>query len=362
MINYQLKLKLTKYQEQQLESWLPILTSIWNWTIRKIELDAKDNIYYNSKFDFVNLLVNHSEKLGVSSHTMMCTTMTAYNLYQQYIKKKCGKPKFKGQRNKLNSILFPDIIKQPQNNKIQLRVIGKIKYHKQQIPEGNIKCVRIIKKVSGWYAVLTIDTKPKKISIISNNKVGIDPGFKHLLTLSNGDKIEHPREFEINAERLAQAQRGHNKKLAAIINEKIANQRKNRNHKLSRKLVSENELIVFSKDNHKNVAKKFGKSVSSSGHYQLQKMLEYKCRTDGRQYIEVDCKFSTMTCSTCNARTGPTGWEGLKVRNWECTECGTLHDRDINAAINTLNSGLGISHENTVKTEIQKTSNEWGNI
>jgi transposase len=163
-----------------------------------------------------------------------------------------------------------------------------------------------------------------------------------LLTTSGGEIIEHPREFEAGARRLRQAQRGNNKTLASRLQERIANRRKDRNHKLSRQLVAENDLIAFSADRHKGLAKKFGKSVSSSSHYQLRRMLSYKSRAGGTKYVEVDSKCSTKTCSDCGAQSGPTGWSGLAVRQWRCSECGTLHDRDTNAARNTLQAALGM--------------------
>lgn len=151
---------------------------------------------------------------------------------------------------------------------------------------------------------------------------------------------------------LAQAQRGSNRRLAARIQERIANQRKDRNHKLSRRLVAENQLIAFSADRHQAIAKRFGKSVASSGHHQLRRMLSYKskCRTDGLGvYVEVDPRNSTKTCSVCGALSGPTGWAGLKVRQWTCAQCGAEHDRDVNAAINTLIAGAGLVHESSAR-------------
>jgi putative transposase len=120
---------------------------------------------------------------------------------------------------------------------------------------------------------------------------------------------------------LAQAQRGHDAQLAARIQERIGNRRKDRNHKLSRRLVAENVEIYFSKDNNKALAKRFGKSVASSGHTQLRRMLAYKSPTSGTRYVEVDAKFSTMTCSVCGARSGPRGLSMLAVRRWACVEC-----------------------------------------
>jgi len=147
---------------------------------------------------------------------------------------------------------------------------------------------------------------------------------------------------------LAQAQRGKRKRLARRIQERIANRRKDRNHKLSRRLVSENTFIAFSNDRHAAIARRFGKSVSSSGHYQLRSMLSYKSRAGGTTYVEPESRSSTKRCSNCGELSGPTGLRGLAVRQWECCACGRQHDRDVNAAINTLIAGAGMALERKV--------------
>jgi len=344
MIQYQLKLKLTKTQDRILSQWLWNLTGIYNWAVRKIKMDAGYRIYHSQK-DFQNLLAGHSPKLDVPSHTIQGILTNAYTSWQRCFKKQAKEPKLKGIRNKLNYIPFPDPIKRPAKNKIRLPELKEVRFHKQYIPEGIIKCGRIIKKASGWYLCLVIDASSNPIPRISNEQVGIDPGFNHLLTLSNGGKIEHPRELEASLKRLGQAQRGKNKKLTARIHERIANQRKDRNHKLSRKIVSENVFVAFSKDNIRGIAHKFGKSVSSSGHGQLRRMFAYKSSSCGTEYVEVESKNSTKSCCVCGSLTGPSGLGDLAVREWVCGVCGTFHDRDINSAVNALISGLGDSHE-----------------
>lgn len=346
MIQRQIKLKLNKKQETQLVEWLNILTAVWNFAIKKIERDSADGVYYTPK-SFQNILAFHGKKLGIPSHTIQGILAQSHTAWQRCFKKITKKPKLKGRRNKLNSIPFPDPIKKPRDNRILIPGLGNVRYYKQVLPEGGIKCGRIIKRASGWYLCLFIDVEPCLIPIKGNGIVGIDPGFKSLLTLSTGEKIEHPKELERYAKRLAQAQRGKRKKLAARIQERIANQRKDRNHKLSRRIVSENKLIVFSADQHKKVAKNFGKSVTSSGHYQLRQMISYKSSSCGRDYVEVDPKFTTKRCSTCGSLSGPSGWAGLKVRHWHC-DCGSHHDRDINAACNVLIAGAGLAHERDV--------------
>jgi transposase len=333
-----------KTQERIAESWLPILGSVFNFAVRKIELNAKDKIYF-SKNDFQNLLANHGERLEIPSHTLQGVLSTVYDAWKRCFKKIAGKPRLKGMRNKLTSIPFPDPIKAPKGNRIMLPSLGSVRFHKQDIPEGKIKCGRIVKRASGWYLCLFIDAEPKAIERTAFGEIGIDSGFSNLLTTSDGEIIEHPRELEASAERLAQAQRGHNKQLAARIQERIANRKKDRNHKLTTRLVSENVLIVWSKDNHKGIAKKFGKSVSSSAHAQIRGMLSYKSPTSGTTFIEAASKDSTKTCNECGRPSGPTGLAGLSVRSWVCRDCGASHDRDVNAAINTLNIGAGCAHE-----------------
>ena len=344
MIQSQLKLRLNGEQETRLVQWLWNLTGVYNWAIKKIENDAHDSIYYSPK-DFQNLLAGHGEKLEIPSHTLQGILAQAHLAWSRCFKKTAKRPHFKGVRNKLNSIPFPDPIKPPTGTHISLPGMGKLRFHKQDIPAGKIKCGRIIKRASGWYLCLFIAADREKIDRVADGQIGIDPGFKNLLTLSTGEKVPHPREVQKTEQRIAQAQRGHDKHLTARLQERRANQVKDRNHKLSLRLVRENKFIAFSGDHHKGIAKRFGKSVSSSAHYQLRQMLTYKSSSCGTEYCEPDPRYSTMTCSACGARTGPTGLAELEVRNWECGACGALHDRDGNAAINTRNSGLGISHE-----------------
>ncbi|MGD0586870.1 MAG: transposase [Oryzomonas sp.] len=345
MIQRQLKLRLTKRQEIKLVEWLPMLTSIWNWAIRKIELDAKAGIYYTPK-GFQNLLPGTSKTLGIPSHTIQGMLSLAHQSWSRCFKKLAKKPRFKGNRNRLNSIPFPDPIGKPGANRVKVPGLGMVRYHKQALPEDKIKCARIVRRASGWYLCLFIDAEPAAITRTGGGAIGIDPGYSTLITTSAGEKVPHPKELQKNIKRYGQAQRGWDKKLAARIQERIGNQRKDRNHKLSRELVANNKVIAFSKDNIKGLARAgFGKSVEAAAHGQLRSMLAYKSRLGGTEYIEVPSKGSTRICSHCGATTGPQGRAGLSVRQWTCPACGTLHDRDINAAVNTLIAAVGTTVE-----------------
>lgn len=342
-IQCQLKLKPSPRQERQMEHWLVHLTAVWNWAIRRVERNAEVGIY-ESSLTFRNALNGHGPKIGIAQDAICGTLWTAHTAWQRCFAGVSGKPRFKGKRNRLNSIAFahgaPLI-----NGRFAIRGVGRVRFHKQDIPEGRVSQLRVVKRASGWYACLFIKAEPNSIPIIGEGQIGIDPGFKSLLTISNGEKVAHPRELEASAVNLAQAQRGGNRKQAARIQERIASQRKDRNHKLSRRLVSENELVAFSADDHSAIASRFGKSVTSSGHFQLRQMLASKMsRRDGGKYIEVSNRNSTKTCSNCGALSGPSGLSALAVRLW-CCDCGSLNDRDVNAAINTLHAALGGSVE-----------------
>ncbi len=339
-----LKLRLNTGQEAHLDTWLFQLTGVWNWAIRKIEQNAKDGIYYRPKA-FHNLLAGHSKKLGIPSHTLQGLLDMAHTAWQRCWKKLAKKPRLKGQRNKLASLPFPDPFKAPHGTRLHIPGLGHVRFHAQDIPPGRLTSGRLVKRASGWYLCLFIDAPPNAISPVGDGAIGIDPGFHSLLTLSTGEKIPHPHELRQSAQRLAQAQRGGRKRLTARLHERLANQRQDRNHKLSRRLVAANATIVWSKDNDQALARAFGKSVASAAHAQLRGMLAYKCTASGRQYLEVPSRFSTKTCSACGSLSGPTGYAGLKVRHWVCADCGAAHDRDVHAAINTLHAGVGTTHE-----------------
>jgi putative transposase len=341
------KLKPTPRQYRQLSRWLWRLTGVFNWTVRKIELDAKDRIYH-SEYGLKDLVRGHGKKVGIPATVLQETITQAHGAWRKCFDEGHGKPRLKGSRNRLNSLVFREgkCIRVVGRRLHGFGAIGSFSFHKQIIPDGKIKRLRLVRRGSGWYGVLTIDVEPASITA-GAGEVGIDPGFSSLLTLSSGEKIDRPTELSKTVLRLGQAQRGHRRRLTASLHERIGRQRKDRNHKLSRRLVSENKLIAWSNDRHSVFARRFGKSVQSAGHGQLREMLAYKSRAGGTRFVEVPYRNSTRRCSACQSLTGPAGWAGLKVRAWDCSACGAHHDRDVNAALNTLTLGRGTRHESS---------------
>ena len=342
MIARHVKLKMNKKLKRQLESSLWHLTGCYNWVIKTVAARKLAGQPY-SEFDILNLLSDHSKKCGIGSRAMGGAVHQAFGAWTKCWSKQNGNPHLKGARNKLNSIMFRGDCKLlPASNQIKLPNFGKVKFHPltNGFPQGKLAAqVTLTRKASGWYAVLLFDAPHQQVALTTDSKIGIDTGFKHLIVTSKGQKFEHPRELEASAKQLACVQRGQHKKQTARLQEKISNQRKDRNHKISHALVRDNKEIYITKDNLSGQSARFGKSIASSSIGQLRNFIHYKGSSCGRVVHFVDSKYSTMTCSGCGSLTGPTGLIKLNIRNWECEACGAEHDRDVNAAINTLKSG-----------------------
>lgn len=339
-----LKLRPTKAQARTFERWLWHLTGVWNWSVRYLDAERTAGRRV-TRFDLKYRLTGHSRRMGMPARALSGTAETAWRADQRHRQGLSGRARLKGRRRPLTSIAFDNWNSPPANGRVLIPGFERVRFHRQDIPSGHIGSGRIVKRASGWYLCLFVKASPRPITPVGDGEVGIDPGFASLLTLSTSERISPPTEWAITEARLGQAQRGRRRRLTARLHERIGNRRRNRNHLLSRRLVAENQVIAFSKDNISGIARRFGKSVSSAGHYQLRSMLAYKSRAGGRQYIEVSSRNSTRTCSACGALTGPTGWAGLKVREWDCGACGAHHDRDVNAAVNTLIAGRGTRHE-----------------
>jgi putative transposase len=340
-----LKLKFTIQTENTANSYLWHLTGVYNWALSTIEHRKSAGKPY-SEFDISNLLVKHSKKCGIPSRAIQGVVAQAFNAWVRCWDGLSKRPKRKGRRNKLNSILFPGDSKLDlENHKIRIPGLGLIRFHSftKGLPSSErAMAVRLLKKASGWYAVVIFKEEYSIAGDIPTNEIGCDTGFSRLLVTSDGEIFPPGKELEASLKQLAKNQRGCSKKKTARKHEKISNQRTDRNHKISHKLVKTNGTIYLPNDNLRGQAKLFGKSVASSGIGQLRNFIVYKSSSCGRHAKYVDCRNTTVTCSreTCGALTGPCGLGRLNVRNWVCSACGAKHDRDINAATNTLNFGV----------------------
>ena len=188
---------------------------------------------------------------------------------------------------------------------------------------------------------------------------GFDMGLKDFAIFDSGEVIENPRYFRTSQVKLAKEQRklSHcikgsqnykkQKLRVALVHEKIKNQRKDFQHKLSRKIVNENQVIISEDLNVKGMLKnhKLAKSIQDASFSSFCNMIAYKALEQHRQYVKIGTFYpSSKLCHCCGFK-----YKGLKLeeRFWTCPRCGTYLDRDENAAINILNEGLNILSRDT---------------
>lgn len=214
--------------------------------------------------------------------------------------------------------------------------------------------ITVSKDQAGRYFVSCLCEFEPTLLPITDKKVGIDVGIKDLFATSDGFKSGNPRYTEKYATKLAKYQRRLAKKKlgsknrlkakvkVARIHAKISDCRMDNLHQLSRRLVNENQVICAENLAVKNMLKnpKLAKHIADAGWGEFTRQLEYKAGWAGRTYVEIDRFFpSSKRCSCCGfvSELMP-----LDVRSWECPECGTTHDRDMNAAQNILAAGLAV--------------------
>lgn len=220
---------------------------------------------------------------------------------------------------------------------------------------AKLTTVTVSKDAAGRYFVSmlcddTVQPKPE-----AAGKIGVDLGLTHFVILSTGEKITAPNTYRKNEAKLARLQRriakkqrgSANRKKAKLkvarLHAKIADTRKDFLHKLSTRLVNENQVIAIETLAVSNMQKNhsLAKSISDAGWSEFVRQLEYKSLWYGRELVGIDRWYpSSKRCNDC----GHTVKKMLlSVREWVCPECGSIHDRDINAARNVLAAGLAVS-------------------
>jgi putative transposase len=205
-----------------------------------------------------------------------------------------------------------------------------------------------------WFVSLLVDVEIEPLPTVLT-KIGIDLGISSLLTLSTGEKITNPKAFRAKHKTLKKAQKALARKQKGSSNrykarlkvarahEAIANARKDFLHKLTTRLVRENQTIAVEDLAVKNMVKNgsLALSISDASWGELVRQLEYKSEWYGRELVKIGRWFpSSKRCSQCGHTVKKLP---LNIRSWDCPSCGAHHDRDVNAAINVLAAGLAVS-------------------
>jgi putative transposase len=359
----------TKEQKQMLNKALGSCRWLWNYYLELTNKTYKDTgkgLSRNQLQALLPKLKQEEETLWLAETYSQCLQVVALNLSNAFInffERRASFPRFKSKHGK-QSFSYPqnvkiigDCLKFPKLGLIYAKIHREIK--------GSVKTVTITKNPCGQYyaSILFEDGTNKPIQSTEGNAIGIDLGLTHFAITSEGSKFDNPkwlkkheRNLKIKQQQLSRKQKGSNNRnksriKVAKVHNKITRCREDFQHKLSRRIVNENQVIVVENLAVRNMVRnhQLSKAISQVGWGQFCTMLKYKAENEGKVYLEVDRFFaSSKTCNNCLYQVSDLP---LDIRFWDCPSCDTKHiDRDINAAKNIRDEGLRILASGTGAT------------
>ncbi|MCX4977911.1 RNA-guided endonuclease TnpB family protein [Streptomyces sp. NBC_00620] len=272
---------------------------------------------------------------------------------------KMGAPRFKSRKDSRQSIRFTANARWSitESGRLKLPKIGEVKVKWSRTLPTTPTSVTVIKDAAGrYFASFVIDTDPAADAARmpdTDQSVGIDLGLTHFAVLSDGTKIDSPKFLRRAEKKLKKAQRELSRKQKGSKNRekarlkvarahaKVTDARHEFHHHLSTQLIRDNQAIGVEDLAVKALARtRLAKSVHDAGWSTFVTMLEYKAARYGRTLIKIGrYEPTSQTCSVCGTKDGP---KPLHIREWTCAACGTLHDRDHNAAIN-IHTAAGLA-------------------
>jgi putative transposase len=356
---YKYRLYPTKEQKKQIAFTLERCRILYNRLLEERILAYRNEGKSVSYYDQQNSLLERKQHIAalrqVHSQVLQDVAKRIDKAYQSFFRRvkqgeTPGFPRFKPQQQ-YDSFTYPQGGYAIKGSKLQLSKIGavKIKLHRQI--EGTIKTCIIIVKNGCYYVCFSCDVEARPLSPIVA-QVGIDLGIKHLAIPSVGEPYEAPNHLNKSEWRLKQLQRAVSRKkkgsyrrrkavaILARLHERVANQRKDYAHKVSRTLIDRYGVIAFENLNVQRMVKNhsFAKSIVDAGWKQLIQFTTYKAESAGRVVVQVDPCYTSQLCSNCGEIVKKT----LRERIHRCS-CGYTEDRDKNAARNILQRALHVS-------------------
>lgn len=356
-LSFRYRIYPTAIQRERLERSLDLLRDLYNAGLQERRDDWRLNRVRVTCFDQIKQLPEIRLSLNTDYRSVLARSMeqclrTLDNAFESFFRRvkageRPGYPRFKG-KNYFNSIIYNREGYKFRGTKLHISFIGDLKIKLSRPFEGEIKEIRLRRDGVRWLAILSCDSVPVKPLPATGKQIGVDVGIESFATLSDGSQINNWRFYESAQKKLRIAQRkvarrtkgsSRRRKAVAIfrsIHQKIVRQRADFQHKLSTKLISENDLIAVEKLNFTGLARGYcSKQISDAGWSTFKFMLSYKAEKAGRVFVEVDPKYTSQDCSACGERVK----KDLAIRIHNCS-CGLSLHRDHNAAINILLRGL----------------------
>lgn len=336
------KFRLRDKHASELNRQAKAVNFVWNYANETQRKAARDGRRWLSAFDLDRLTAGAGALLGVSWSAVSGAVHQYDKSRRQQrkpwlrwrSKKSLGWVPFRGSAIR---IISPGSI----------RFAGRVyeTMHWRDIPEDAKLCDSSFNADARgrWYLNLMVKVPAAVVAPCGPSPVGIDLGLKDLATLSTGEKIDAPRHYRQLETAFGMAQRANKRRRKQAISAKIANTRKDHLHKASARIALNHSLIAVGDVSSSKLAKTtMAKSVLDAGWHIFKRQLEYKALRHGSIYMEVDEAYTTQTCSSCGSLPPgrPKGIAGLGIRQWDCSDCGAVHDRDVNAAKNIAARGL----------------------
>ncbi|MBF7683032.1 transposase [Acinetobacter sp. B5B] len=340
-----LKLRIKDKHCKVLDQLASEVNFVWNYVNDLCFKHLKKTGQFFSAYDVAKYTKGTSKECGLHSQTVQAVTEELIIRRKQFKKAKLKwrVSNKKSARRSLGWIPFKKVAVKyadgyVQYGKYQLKLWDSYGLSKYKVKTGSF----VEDSRGRWYVCLVVDT-PKIKKTASTTAIGIDLGLKDLATCSDGVKLKAPKIYRQYEQKLGIAQRAKNKKRVKAIYAKIKNIRQNMLHQFTYTLVNSHAMIIVGNVNAKALAQtKLAKSVLDASWTTFRAMLKYKCENASYEAVllrfeEVNEAYTIQTCSCCSSRlSSPKGRRCLGIREWQCMECGTLHDRDINLALNTL--------------------------
>ena len=353
----------TNVQQQILRRQFGAVRFVYNYFLAEQQDRYEKKEPHLSFFDLCHKLVELKQSddrawLYRTNAQSLCQSLKNLDAaYQNFFQKRAGHPRFKSRRNGHQSMAYPQGAYLAGNH-LHIPKLGRVSIRLSRPFSGTMKTVTLKKTPTHkYYVSILVDDQqhlPKPIQelyLVS----GVDVGLNHLATVMSATettKYENPRFYAHHLPKLRHAQRSlsrkqkgshryrQQRKRVARIHEQVVNARHDSLHKLSTKLVSENQAVIVEDLNVRGLVKnrRLAKHIADVAWGEFVRQLEYKCRWAGKHLVRMDRFYpSSKICAECSTKNEELT---LKERVWTCADCGVALDRDANAAQNIRVAGM----------------------